>query len=139
MVPQSYKISYDLCLNNLLQYWLIGNQIDQVTSFRYINWADEMSHLVRGRKLLEDMKYLIRSVKQVAEAVVIWTEDNWDVNRVNSLFTMVSGRFNFKINNRFDSLSWSYVLNDLYTRRGYIIGELNEEQEQAWKSRKKKR
>ena len=52
---------------------------------------------------------------------------------------MLSRRFNFKINKRFDSLSWSSVVRDLYTRRGYIIGELNEEQEQAWKARKKKR
>ena len=36
------------------------------------------------------MKYLMRSVKRAAEAVVIWTEDNWDVNRVNSLYAMVS-------------------------------------------------
>ena len=42
---------------------------------------------------------------------------------VNSLYTMVSIRFNFKTNKRFDSLSWSSVVKDLYTRRGYIIGE----------------
>ena len=65
------------------------------------------------------------SVKQAAEAVGIWTEDIWDVKRVNSLYTMVSGRFNFNINKRFDSLSWSLVVRDLYTRRGYIVGELN--------------
>ena len=52
---------------------------------------------------------------------------------------MVSGRFNFKVNKRFDLLSWSLVVRDLYTRRGYIIGELNEEQEQSRKARKKKR
>ena len=79
------------------------------------------------------------SVKIVAEAVGIFTEDNWDVKRVNSLYTMVSGRFNFKINNSFDSFSWSSVVRYLYTRRGYIIGELNEEQEQDWKVQKKKR
>ena len=62
-----------------------------------------------------------------------------DVKRVNSLYTMVSGRFNFKINKRFDSFSWLSVVRDLYTRRGCIIGELNEEQEQAWQARKKKR
>ena len=78
------------------------------------------------------MKYLMMSVKRAPEAVGIWTEDNWDVKRVNSLYTMVSGRFNLKINKRFDSLIWSSVVRDLYTRRGYIIGELNEEQEQAW-------
>ena len=54
--------------------------------------------------------------------VGIWTEDNWDVNRVNSLYTMVSGRFFFKINKTYDSLSWSSLFRDLYTRRGYIIG-----------------
>ena len=85
------------------------------------------------------MKYLMRSVKYAAEAVGIWTEENRDVKRVNWLYTMVSGRFNFKINKRFDSLSWSSVVRYLYTRRGYIIGELNEEQEQAWQDRKKKR
>ena len=51
-----------------------------------------------------------------------------DVNRVNSLYTVVSGRFDFKINKRFDSLSWSLVVRDFYIRRGYIIVELNEEQ-----------
>ena len=45
-----------------------------------------------------------RSVKGAAEAVGIWTENNWDVKGVNSLYTMVSVRFNFKINNKFYSL-----------------------------------
>ena len=66
------------------------------------------------------MKYLMRSVKLAADAVGIWAENNLDVRRVNSLYTMISGRFNFKVNKRLD----------LYTRIGYIIGELNEEQEQ---------
>ena len=69
-------------------------------------------------KVLGDIKYLMRSVKQAADAVGIWTEDNRDVKRVNSLYTMVSGRFNFKINKMFDSLSWSSVVRDFYTRRG---------------------
>ena len=88
-----------------------------------------MSRLVRGRKLLRDMKYLMSSVKRAAEAVRICTEDHWDVKRVNSLYTMVSRIFNFKINKRFDSLSWSSVVRYLYKRRGCIIGESNEEQE----------
>ena len=61
-----------------------------------------MYNLVIRSKFLGDMKYLMMSVKRAAEAVGIWTEDNWDVKRVNSLYTMVSGRFNFKINKRFD-------------------------------------
>ena len=77
------------------------------------------------------MKYLMRSIKPAAEAVGIWTEENWDVKRVNSLYTMVSDRFNFEIDKSFDSMSWSLVVRYLYTRRGYIIGELNEEQDQA--------
>ena len=67
------------------------------------------------------MKYLMRSVKLAADAVGIWIEENWDIGRVNSLYTMISGRFNFKVNKRLD----------LYTRMGYIIGELNEEPDQA--------
>ena len=98
-----------------------------------------MSHLVRGRKVLGGVKYLLRSVKQAAEAVGIWIEDNGDVKRVNSLYAMVSGRFNLIINKRLDSLSWSSVIRNLYTKRDYIIGELNGEQEQAWHARKKKR
>ena len=46
--------------------------------------------------MLGDMKYLLSSVKRAAEAVGIWTEENWDVNRVNSLYTMLYGRFNFE-------------------------------------------
>ena len=64
----------------------------------------------------------MRSVKQAAEAVGVWTEEAWYVKRLNSLYTMVSGRFNLKINKRFDSLSWSLVVRDSYTRRIYIIG-----------------
>ena len=75
--------------------------------------------------MLGNMKYLTRSVKRAAEAVGIWTEDHWGVKRVYSIYTMVSWRLNFKINKRFDSLSWSLVVMDIYTRRGYIIGELN--------------
>ena len=104
MLPQSYTFSHGLCLNNFLQVLLLCNKIDQVTPLRYINWADEVSHFSRLRKVLRDMKYLTRSVKRAAGAVGIWTEDHWDVKRVNSLYTMVSGRFNFKINKRFDSL-----------------------------------
>ena len=64
----------------------------------------------------------MRSVKLAEEAVGILTEDNLYLKRVNLLYTMVSGRFIFKINKRFDSLSWSSVVSNLYTRRGYIIG-----------------
>ena len=46
---------------------------------------------------------------------------------------------NFKINKRFDSLRWSLDVRFFYTRRDCIIGELNEEQERAWRARKKKR
>ena len=70
----------------------------------------------------------MRSVKRAVEVEGIWIEDNWDVKRVNLLYTMVSGRFIFKIDNRFDSLSCSSVVRYFFTRRGYIIGELNEEQ-----------
>ena len=132
MLPQYYKFSHVLCLNNFLQVFLTGNQRDQVPLLRYINWADEVYHLVRGRKLIGDMKYLTRSVKRAAEAVGIWTEQNWDVKRVNSLYTMVSRMINFKTNKRFDSLSWSWVVRYFYTSRGYIIRELNEEQDQDW-------
>ena len=62
--------------------------------------------MVIGRKVLGDMKYLMRSVKRASEAVGILTEYNWDVNRVNSLYTMVSERLVFKRNKRFNSLSW---------------------------------
>ena len=55
--------------------------------------------------MIGNLKYLMTSVKRAAEPVEIWTEDNWDVKRVNSLYTMESGRFNVKINKRFDSLS----------------------------------
>ena len=58
---------------------------------------------------------------------------------MNSLYTLVSGRFNLKINKRFYSLSWSSVVSDLYTRSVYITVELNGEQEQAWQAQKKKR
>ena len=49
------------------------------------------------------------------------------------------GGFFFKINKRFDSLSWSLIVSDFYTRRGYIIAELSEEQDQAWQAQKKKK
>ena len=139
MLPQSYTFSHVLCLNNLLQVLLICNQRYQVPPFRYINQADKVYHLVILMKVLGYIKYLMRSVKQAADAVGIWTEENRDVKRVNSLYTMVSGRFNFKINKKFDSLNWLLAVRDFYTRRGYIIGEINEEQEQAWQARKKKR
>ena len=44
MLPQSYKFSYVLCLNHLIQVWLIGNKKYQVPPFRYINKADGVSH-----------------------------------------------------------------------------------------------
>ena len=46
--------------------------------------------------------------------------------------------FQFQKENMFDSLSWSSVVRDFYTRRGFIIGELNKEQQQAWQVLKKK-
>ena len=61
------------------------------------------------------------------------------MKRVNSLYTMVSGGFSFKINKSFDPLIWYLVVRYFYTNRGYIIGELNEEQEQAWQAQKKNR
>ena len=44
MIPHSYTFSHGLCLNNFPHVWLIGNQRDQVTPFRYINWAYEFYH-----------------------------------------------------------------------------------------------
>ena len=85
-----------------------------------------MSNLVRGTKVLGDMKYLIRPVKLSARAVIIWTEYNCDVKRVNLLYTMVSGKFNVKQNKRIELFIWSSVVRDFYTRRGYFVGELNE-------------
>ena len=80
------------------------------------------------------MNFKMRSIKREAEEVGIWTEENWNMKRVNSLYTMASGGFIFKRNKRFDSLIWPSFVSDLYTRRGYIIGEMNEEQELAWKA-----
>ena len=57
--------------------------------------------------MLGDMKYGMRSVKRVEEALGMWAEYNWYVNRVNSLYTMVSERLVFNMNNRSDSLSFS--------------------------------
>ena len=71
----------------------MGNQRYQPPPFIYINWGDEVPRLVRGREIIGDMKYLMTSVKRSAEAVGIWTEENWDMKIVNSLYTMVSGRF----------------------------------------------
>ena len=122
MLPQSYKLSHGLCLKHFLQVCLFINHRYQVTPFRYINWNDEMSRLVRGRKVLGGKKYLMRSVKQAAEAILIWTEENWYSKRLNSLYTMVYGRFIFKRNKRFYSLSWPSVVRYLYTRRVCIIG-----------------
>ena len=93
MLRQSYEFSHGLCLNNPLQVWLMNNQRYQVPPLRYINHNDEVSILVIGRKVIGDIKYLMRSLKRAVKAVGIWTEENWDVKRVNSLYTMVSGRF----------------------------------------------
>ena len=59
MLPQSYTFSRGLCLIHFLKFGLIDNQRYQVALFRYITWADEVSHLVRGKKVLGNMKYLI--------------------------------------------------------------------------------
>ena len=76
MLHQFYKFPHGPCLNNFLQAWLIGNQGDQVTLFRYINRDDEVHHLDIERIVLGDMNYLMRLVKLSAEAVVIWTDEN---------------------------------------------------------------
>ena len=102
MLPQSYKVSHGFCLNDFLQVLFMGNQRDHVTPFRYINWSDGVSHLVRGRKVIGNLKYLLRPVKRAEEAVGIWTEEKCDMKRVNSLYTMVSQRFTLKIDKRFD-------------------------------------
>ena len=52
MIPQSYAFAHRFCLNNLLQVWFIGNQIYQVSPYRYINQTDEVYLLVRGSKVL---------------------------------------------------------------------------------------
>ena len=77
------------------------------------------------RKSPGDIKYLIMPVKLRAEAVGIWTQDNWYVKRVNLLYNMVYRRFNFKTNKRFYSLSFSSIFRYFYTMRVYIIGKLN--------------
>ena len=71
MLPQSYKFYHGLGLNNFLQVLLICNQIDQVLPFIYTNWDDNVSHLVKLRRVIEGMKYLTRLVKRAMEAVGI--------------------------------------------------------------------
>ena len=83
MLPQSYKFYNGLCLNIFLQVLLIGNEKYQVTPFRYINQDGQAYWLVRGRRVLWNKKYLMRSFKRAAEAVGIWTEEDWDAKRVN--------------------------------------------------------
>ena len=39
--------------------------------------------------MVEDMKYLMRSFKPAAEAVIISSEENWDVKMVNLLYTII--------------------------------------------------
>ena len=75
--------------------------------------------------MIGDIKYVMRSFQQTAEAIGIWTEENMDMKRVNALYTMVYGRLNYKRNKIFDSLSWSSVVRYLYKRRGYIIGKIS--------------
>ena len=60
---QSNKFSHGLCLDNFLQFWLIGHQIDHVHPFIYINPAGEVSHLFKGRKVIGNIKYLTRKDK----------------------------------------------------------------------------
>ena len=62
MLPQPHGFFHGHCLNNFLRVLLIGNQRYQVPPFRYINSYDEVYHLVTGRKVLEDMKYLMSSI-----------------------------------------------------------------------------
>ena len=64
MLPQPYKLSQGLCLNNFLQVWFLSNQRYQVPPFRHINRDDEVFYLVRERKVLGNMKYLMSSVEQ---------------------------------------------------------------------------
>ena len=52
MLPHSYTFSHVFCLNNLLQFWFIVNQRYQVPPFIYINRADEVYYLVRGREVI---------------------------------------------------------------------------------------
>ena len=52
IIPRSYTFSHGLCLNNFLQVWFMCNQRDQVPPFIYINWADRVSHFVRGWKVI---------------------------------------------------------------------------------------
>ena len=65
-------IYHGLCLNNFLRVLLLSNERYLVPLLRYINREDEVSHLVRGSKVLGGMKYLMRPVKQSAEAVGVW-------------------------------------------------------------------
>ena len=47
-------------------------------------------------KNIKDIIYFMRSVKPEVDVVEIWTEDNYDVNILNSFYTMVSWRFDSK-------------------------------------------
>ena len=83
IIPQSYGFSQGLWLKNFLQVLLLCNQRYQVPLLIYINQYGQVSCLVIGRKLLGDMKYLMRSVKIAVEGVGVWTGDHLDVKRVN--------------------------------------------------------
>ena len=76
MLPQFYKFSHGLCLNNFLQVCLNCNQRYQVFLFRHVDWADGVYHFCERIKSDRDMKSLMSSVKQAAEVVGICTEYN---------------------------------------------------------------
>ena len=76
MLLQFHKFDHGFCLNDFLLVWLIGYQRYQVTLFRNINQTDDVYRLVRGKKFIRDMKYLIKSAQRSAEAIEIQIEDH---------------------------------------------------------------
>ena len=104
---------------------VICPQSRQSAKYRILTHNFTNDDLTNGKTLVITMRYLMRSVKKSAEVVGIFTEESWDVKVVNPLYNMVSGRFNLKINKRFDSLSCLSVIRYLYTSSVYIIRELN--------------
>ena len=50
MLFQSYKFSHSHFLDSFLQVWLIRNQTDEVTTFRYVNQSDEVSNVLEEGK-----------------------------------------------------------------------------------------
>ena len=125
MLPKDWRIPHGVSLSGLFNLFLLGVGNEGVPPLSWINNGFEVEHIPRGKRVLSDMKRLMKHVECCCKNhnPNAWEENirEWSVRKVNELYNTVWRCFNFGGNavneTRFMTISWSSIIRSMYRKK----------------------